>query len=429
MSSGDQTAAEPIGQVAEIQGLYGAFSFPEKLLQQIWARQEFLTHGLRTVDGRSVRVIRPGRWNRLGGPDFLGASIELGDTVIEGDIEVHLRASDWTAHGHAGDRAYDGVALHVVLFGGTERFTRGAGGREIPVVSLLAHLQHDLEEYAAEAAIERMASKAGGDTAFFDAFSQRPLAEARAMLATFAERRWAMKIQTARKRVRRLGWEEACHLTALEILGYRHNRAGMLLVAEALPFAHWRGGESANPAPASLVETALAIGEGQWSRQGVRPANLPAARLRQYQVWCAARPDWPTRLAESLSKISLSNEAAAAGQTTALFRRQNRLAGLSRALRHEVTGDAIGGGRLDTLVCDGFLPLWVARGEGVENPREAATMGAFWFHWPMGDLPDRITATLRRLELIGGRDWPASHGVGQGALGWLWANESSGAGG
>ncbi len=427
-------AREEPGVVAEIQGVYGAFSFPEKLLQQIWSRQEFLAAGLCTADGRTLRVRHAGRWNRLGGPDFFGAQLELGGQPIEGDVEVHLRAGDWNAHGHAKDPAYDRVVLHVVLFPGAECFTRGANGREIPVLSLLTHLAHDLEEYAAEAAVERLASRASD--VFFEEFSQRPLADVRAELACYAERRWQTKCVAAAQRVARLGWDEACHHTALEILGYRNNRAAMLQVAQTFSLARWTAaaaerGVSAQP----WHEAAMAAGEPHWNRQGVRPANLPATRLQQYFSWNAARPAWPARLSglseqvgRSVAEISgIAGAVGAsfgAGTTTAWFRKQHRLAALSRAWRDAVAGDAVGGGRWDTLVCDGLLPLLASREDVVAQPQLRQRLGEFWYFWPMGDLPERMEAALRRLELVGPRDWPASHGVGQGALAWLWAKDS-----
>src|SRR5581483_2798254 len=147
--------------LAEIQGLYGAFSFPEKLLQKIWLRGDFDRAAAATTDGRAVRVLHPGRWNLLGGPDFRDARLALADArEATGDVEVHLHAADWEAHGHAGDRAYDRVQLHVVLFPPEPgHVTRGGDGQPIPVLALLPLLHHDLEEYAAEEAVEVLASR------------------------------------------------------------------------------------------------------------------------------------------------------------------------------------------------------------------------------------------------------------------------------
>ncbi|MDR1332002.1 MAG: DUF2851 family protein, partial [Tannerella sp.] len=47
-------------------------------------------------------------------PDFFNAKIRTGDNIWVGDVEIHERASDWYAHNHHRDKAYDSVILHVV---------------------------------------------------------------------------------------------------------------------------------------------------------------------------------------------------------------------------------------------------------------------------------------------------------------------------
>ena len=60
-------------------------------------------------------IIRSGGfWNHESGPDFKNAAIKLGDNKLKGDIELHMRASDWFAHQHQHDSAYSNVILHVV---------------------------------------------------------------------------------------------------------------------------------------------------------------------------------------------------------------------------------------------------------------------------------------------------------------------------
>ena len=50
---------------------------PERLLQAIWFHQRLKRDQLRTVDGKTVRVLHPGFWNREAGPDFRGAMIQF----------------------------------------------------------------------------------------------------------------------------------------------------------------------------------------------------------------------------------------------------------------------------------------------------------------------------------------------------------------
>jgi hypothetical protein len=66
---------------------------------------------------------------------------------------------------------------------------------------------------------------------------------------------------------------------------------------------------------------------------------------------------------------------------------------------------------LDTLVCDGFLPLIAA--ETGEERFEA------WFHWFLGDVPDPVRKIMPKLGLAGSAGRPFCHGWAQALLGWI----------
>ena len=87
----------------------------ERHVQAIWYDGTLRPGELRTAGGTPVRVVDPGRWNLEAGPDFLDAVLEIGDDLrrVRGDVEIHVRATDWAAHGHGRDPAYAGVVAHV----------------------------------------------------------------------------------------------------------------------------------------------------------------------------------------------------------------------------------------------------------------------------------------------------------------------------
>lgn len=86
----------------------------EKLLHFIWQKQYYNPNELVTVSGEPLKVIATGTYNFDQGPDFKQARVQIRQTTWAGNIELHLRTSDWYRHQHQHDRNYDNVILHVV---------------------------------------------------------------------------------------------------------------------------------------------------------------------------------------------------------------------------------------------------------------------------------------------------------------------------
>ena len=61
-----------------------------------------------------MQILNPGRLNRDAGPDFKGAVVRIGDITWAGEVEIHIRSSDWYKHQHQTDEKYKMVTLHVV---------------------------------------------------------------------------------------------------------------------------------------------------------------------------------------------------------------------------------------------------------------------------------------------------------------------------
>jgi hypothetical protein len=390
------------GEVAEFQGLYGAFEFPERLLQKIWHLGYFQHSGLRTTDGRAVEILTAGDWNRAGGgPDFRGAQLRLDDCDIRGDIEMHFHARDWNAHGHQINPEFDGVALHVSLFAPDDgaALVRTSNGNPIPLLVLLPHLTCSIEEFALEDALEQVTG-AGARNGLTEFLRRGAHEEVIGELTRLARVRWEQKVGFAKIRIDKLGWSGACHHTALEILGYRHNRAPMLMVAETFPLASWTG-------EAPEIESMMQCGGSRWRVLGARPANHPRLRLAQYAAWTRASPDWPDRLETLAKSLPQIDEASPLASIWESRRRVSFLAIRTRVTADIVLG-AVSGTRLDTLVTNGFLPLLAAKG----------TDGLFaaWCCWFAGDSPDWLKAALRDTPAVPGKRPALCEGLVQGAL-------------
>ena len=86
----------------------------EYLLHYTWKHRLFPFGDMVTTHGEKVEVMSVGMHNSDGGPDFIGARLKIGGVEWAGNVEIHMRSSDWYRHHHDTDAAYDTVVLHVV---------------------------------------------------------------------------------------------------------------------------------------------------------------------------------------------------------------------------------------------------------------------------------------------------------------------------
>lgn len=86
----------------------------EDFLHYLWKFQKFSTVNLFTSEVKPIKVIKVGQHNHDAGPDFLLAQVEIDGQLWVGNIEIHIKSSDWYAHHHEKDLNYDNVVLHVV---------------------------------------------------------------------------------------------------------------------------------------------------------------------------------------------------------------------------------------------------------------------------------------------------------------------------
>ncbi|MEM8508971.1 MAG: DUF2851 family protein [Bacteroidota bacterium] len=106
----------------------------ENFLHFIWKTHKLPTNNIFTTNGEQVLVLQPGLHNIKEGPDFFNALLEIDGQQWAGNVEIHLKTSDWYAHGHEQDVNYDNVVLHVVWEEDTPVFRKD--GSEIPTVEL-----------------------------------------------------------------------------------------------------------------------------------------------------------------------------------------------------------------------------------------------------------------------------------------------------
>jgi hypothetical protein len=106
----------------------------EDFLHFIWQFRLYSSTGLTTTDEQPIQVLHPGIPNTHAGPDFSQAKIRLSETIWVGQVEIHVKASEWMLHGHQHDEAYENVILHVVYE--NDKPVSRKTGTEVPVLVL-----------------------------------------------------------------------------------------------------------------------------------------------------------------------------------------------------------------------------------------------------------------------------------------------------
>lgn len=118
----------------------------EDFLHYIWKHQMFSKRDLVTTDTKKVHVQSVGRHNHNSGPDFFNAKIEIDKLVWVGNVEIHVKSSDWYVHQHESDANYDTVVLHVVWDDDVEIFDKN--NHPLPTVEISNFISKDvLENY------------------------------------------------------------------------------------------------------------------------------------------------------------------------------------------------------------------------------------------------------------------------------------------
>ena len=87
----------------------------EEFLHHVWQYRRFDLQRLTTTAGKELSIEQVGVHNHNAGPDFSAGKVRIDGILWVGNIEIHLKASDWYHHHHQHNPAYDTVILHVVF--------------------------------------------------------------------------------------------------------------------------------------------------------------------------------------------------------------------------------------------------------------------------------------------------------------------------
>lgn len=200
----------------------------ERLMQYVWQHRLWPQTHLHTVDGLPVQIIDPGRLNTDAGPDFFNAKVVIDGHTWAGDIEIHVRASDWHRHGHDNDPAYDSVILHIVDRDDTA--IHRSNGEIIPQMqmSCTPDFHHRYSE---------LVNRSGYDIPCAQSISEMPKIYIADWIESLAFERIYSKTSRIEAILERSGgdWETACYATIARGLGFGVNGDPFERLALATP--------------------------------------------------------------------------------------------------------------------------------------------------------------------------------------------------
>jgi Protein of unknown function (DUF2851) len=414
---------------------------PERWMQHLWRHQRLRREALRTDDGRAVRVLHPGFWNRSAGPDFKGAILQFEDgPAVSGDVEIDVDAGGWFGHRHAGNPNYRQVILHVVWQG-------GAVAAGIPILTLSSWLDSPLEELVpwllGEAPGLIPANVRGGCSAPLRRLNDEAL---RTLLEDAARHRLGRKGSEYGARARHSGWDQALWEGLLAGLGYRNNTWPLRRIAELAPLPEGSELGSVECAQARLLGLGgflpLDPGTGMpgyvrglwdhwwrdrarfgtvvipgdaWRLAGLRPANHPQRRLALAAHWLL-QPDLPNRLVQAILASGADHPMDAVAEVLLPSRDPFWEQHWTLAGRTGGVSPLLGSARITDLAINVILPWIWARAQVAQGTDVREQIERRYFEWPAGE--DNAVLRMARLRLMGGerRKLPRRAAIQQGLL-------------
>ena len=213
----------------------------EHFVQTVWNEQRFFDFDLKSIDGRSIQVLKAGFWNSDEGPDFVHAELLIDGDLHAGDVEIHINSSGWYNHKHHLNPRYNRVILHVVYLNDDINLrTRLQNGKRIPTLEILNRLDAPIGDLFDERKESQETStnkcRVTGETlkiehvqSTFDDLGQERLLE---------------KADVMRNQIVGVDFEQLLYQGIMEALGYTKNSKSFRELAQRVPLSEIRGKSS-----------------------------------------------------------------------------------------------------------------------------------------------------------------------------------------
>ncbi len=224
--------------------------FQEKFLFHIWD-QRHLVDDLRSVNGKTVKIVYPGQYNTSNGPDFKNAVLYLDGEMLQGDVEIHLTTGDWQNHQHQEDPAYNEVILHAVFeHRGVQSYITREDGTAVEIMELKNQIDDNIAKLLTD--YQQTDLRVKRDACDFFTLSEG--LQLRQLLNSYGMERFFRKCQRFNAALLLKDFDQIIYEGMLEAAGYDKNRFHTLALAQHFSWKTLR----------------------QWSAEGMKPQTLAA---------------------------------------------------------------------------------------------------------------------------------------------------------
>lgn len=217
---------------------YNSPAYSEKTIHQLWFSRRFAPNQT-TVDGKRVEIVSTGLPNWHSGPDVFNAMVKIDGLLWAGNVEFHVRASDWYRHNHHTDSAYDSVVLHVILYDdAVVKTSKGLTVEQMVLES--SHLQRIVASATDNTDITTDSMTNKNNASLLRCVNLLPQMDT-CRLNIWLEQLMVQRLERKTTDIDRLlkntmnDWDEAFYVTLMRNLGFSTNADAFEMLARRLP--------------------------------------------------------------------------------------------------------------------------------------------------------------------------------------------------
>ncbi|WP_444671311.1 DUF2851 family protein [Flavobacterium columnare] len=203
----------------------------EEFLHYVWKNKKFPLHSLKTAQGENLQVLHSGVQLNQSGPDFFNVQLIIDGQKWAGNVEIHLKASDWCHHHHHLNDQYDNCILHIVWEHDISVFRKD--NTEIPVLILQNYVPKELITQYEKLKIKKKWINCEGKLNQIPEF----------IISNWVERLYFERLELKNESIKKLleetnyDWEAVFFITLTKNFGLNVNGEAFLSLARTIPFS------------------------------------------------------------------------------------------------------------------------------------------------------------------------------------------------